>query len=214
MNSNPHIVVRRPGLAVVILAGGRSRRMGTDKALLRFGDETLVERLVRTLLAVAGELHVAAGTAGRRLPPLPDGACVVHDADPDQGPLGGLVAVAPMLGKDVERLFVCGCDQPFLAPRVVAFLDDRLIAESTAEIVVPSIGGHLQVLSAAYSRSALSALELAFGHGERTLRDFVRSRPHVVIDEAALATVDPGLGAFRNLNEREDYEAALRELDE
>src|SRR5205823_4648191 len=109
-------------LTAIVLAGGASSRMGRPKALLPFGAETLIERVVRRLAAGSSEVVVVSGPH-LRLPPLPEEVRIVTDEVPLQGPVGGirygLAAARTELG------FVCGCDHPFLEPAIGPLLAAR-----------------------------------------------------------------------------------------
>lgn len=199
-----------PGLACAVLAGGASKRMGRDKAWLEFDGEPLLTRICRVVHGI-GELFVAIGQADRRLPELPEGARLVTDVALGQGPMAGMLAVADALPDNIERVFFCGCDLPFLSPQLVRVLDRRWQAERS-EIVVPEVGGRLQPLVAVYGRGALVRLRSAFAAGDRRLSDFVASREPVVVSETELSEFD--LDAFDNLNRADDYERALRRLDQ
>ena len=78
-----------PGFATIVLAGGASSRMGRPKALLPFGSESLVERVVRRMAAVSDEVIVVSGPH-LGLPPLAAGVRVVEDEEPLEGPLSGI----------------------------------------------------------------------------------------------------------------------------
>src|SRR5665213_1866270 len=107
-----------PGIAGIVLCGGRSLRMGRSKALLAFGPETMLERVVR-LLALAVERIVVVASSRQKLPPLPAGVCVVRDRRQRQGPLEGLAAGLAALDPDVEAVYVTGCDVPLLVPAFI-----------------------------------------------------------------------------------------------
>lgn len=192
----------RPGL--IVLAGGRSSRMGRDKALLPFGGETLLERVLHRLVPVAGERRVVC-RAAQELPPLPSDVVVVHDEVEGLGPLGGL---GPGLrGGGADRWFVTSCDAPFVRPELVELLERRL---GTARIAVPRAGGYHQPLAALYRSDVLADLDELVA--ERRLRPFFLFErvETVVLEEDELRSVDPELESFLNCNDPEAYRAALR----
>lgn len=192
------------GVGAMILCGGRSSRMGRDKATLPFGAETLLQRVLRRLAAVCAERMVV-GRRGQALPELPPDIRVVFDEVEGQGPLGGL---APGLEAATgERWFVTSCDVPFLLPELVAHLAERMTDE--IDVVVPRVDGHLQPLTAVYRRSVLEELRALFASGGRRpvhLFDRVRT---CIVDESELLAVDLELLSFVNCNRPEDYRAAL-----
>ncbi len=98
----------------IILCGGRSSRMGRDKALLPFGpDETLLERAVRIVAQVVSSEHViCVAAADQGLPALPARVRILRDPESGQGPLAALAAGLTLFGDEFGALFVCGCDSP------------------------------------------------------------------------------------------------------
>ena len=193
-------------LGAMILCGGRSSRMGRDKATLPFGDETLLERVLRKLAPVSARRMVV-GRRAQALPELPGDVQVVFDEVPDQGPLGGLAPGLRAAADAVPAWFVTSCDVPFVSPSLVSFLGDRLADD--VDVVVPRVDGFLQPLTAVYRPEVLPALEALFKEGGRRpvhLFDRVRTQ---VVEEDELAHVDPELLSFLNCNRPEDYRAAL-----
>jgi len=189
--------------AAIVLCGGRSRRMGRDKAALPFGNETMLERVVRIVSAVVDEVVIVA----REGQAVPGGFTdVVRDPAEGLGPLAGLAA--GLAAMRAERAFLTSCDVPLLRPEYVT----RLLQLSQGrQAAVPRIDGYLMSTSAVYARSVLPVAERLVG--ERRLRpaflvDAVDAR---VVTADELRDVDPDLASFRNCNEPEDYRAALRD---
>src|SRR5690349_14282011 len=89
----------------IVLAGGRPTRMGTSKALLPFGPETMLERVVRILSGIVAPVVVVAA-ANQELPPLPGDVIVTRDEREARGPLEGLRAGLKALPPDVDAAYV------------------------------------------------------------------------------------------------------------
>lgn len=145
-------------LTVAVLAGGTSRRMGSDKVVLAIDGVPLVDHV----LAAAGDLPTL--VVGR---PHPASAWV-DDPTPDRrGPLAGLVAA---LGARTGPVLLVGADQPWLRPDTVLALAEH--AES-AEPVAPRDAGVRQVLCAVYPQEAYATAQrlLSSGHGLQALLD-------------------------------------------
>jgi molybdenum cofactor guanylyltransferase len=186
----------------VVLAGGRSSRMGTPKALLRFDDEPLIVHLVATLGRLFEEVVVVAGP-GQELPPM--AVKLVHDEVAHQGPVGGLCYGLNAAGG--ELCFVTACDSAFLSPTLAAHLVSRAPQH---DVVVPRWQDRLQPLHAVYRRSVLPLLEAQLARGELRpvfLFDKVRT---LTIDEEEIRRFDPEGSSFFNMNTPADYEDALR----
>ena len=106
--------------AAIVLCGGRSRRMGRDKAALPFGDETMLERMVRIVASVTDEVVIVA-REGQRVPGDFAGTrCrpkIVRDPAEGLGPLAGIAEGLAAVSS--ERAFLCSCDLPLLEPAVI-----------------------------------------------------------------------------------------------
>jgi molybdenum cofactor guanylyltransferase len=194
--------------ATIVLAGGASSRMGRPKALLPFGDELLVERIVRGLLTASRELIVVSGPHVR-LPPLPNGVRVIEDEEPHQGPLSGLRYGLRATSNDVA--FVCGCDHPFLALPVAELLVRRCAAAPHVDGAWSCWNGSPQPLVAAYRSSILAIVEQMLASDERRIIRLPRRANVVELSAAELRAVDPSGRSFVDLDTPEDYERALRE---
>jgi len=187
----------------VVLCGGRSVRMGGSKALLPFGDETLLQRVVRIVSAVVDDV-VVVRHAGQALPPLPATVRVVSDEIEDQGPLGGLVPGLRASRADV--VYATGCDVPFLAPAFIEALFERL---GDARIAVAEDEGFTHPLAAVYRVDVRPAMERLLAEGRRRPVFLFDEVATVRVDTAALRAADPALGSLENLNTPEAYAAAL-----
>lgn len=188
----------------ILLAGGQSRRMGRDKALLPFGTEVLAERLYRMLAATCSEVVVVRDPA--RGFPVP-GARLVADRHPDRGPMEAVATGLEQIRAD--RAIVVACDMPFVTEGVVRFLQDF---DPGACLVVPRTDRGLEPLMAVYARDLAPELRRLLAAGERRLRVITERIPFRELPVALLADLDPEGRAFRNLNHPEAYQAAIRDL--
>jgi len=128
---------KRAGEAAIVLCGGRSRRMARDKAGLPFGDETMLERVVRTLSQLVDEVWVVA----REDQPVRGTFRIARDSAEGLGPLAGICAGLEAISG--ERAFVTACDMPLLRAGYVR----RLFELSRGHpIAVPVVGSHTMVL--------------------------------------------------------------------
>lgn len=186
--------------AGIVLAGGRSSRMGTPKAWLDWHGTTLLRRTCGIVARGAGGPVVVVRAPGQELPPLPDGVRVVEDAREGKGPLQGLLAGLEAV--DGELAFAASTDMPFLHPRFVAAV---CAAADGADAAVPHVGGFRQPLAAAY-RTALAPLVAELVEQDRMKPAFLFERC-----ETRWLEELPHPESVRNLNERADYEAALKE---
>ncbi|MEX2317906.1 MAG: molybdenum cofactor guanylyltransferase [Pirellulales bacterium] len=202
----------RLGRGGLILCGGRSSRMGRDKALLPFGpDEVLLQRVARLLSeAVPHEQIVCVAASGRQLPPLPAGVQTVADPIPDGGPLVALAAGLATIADRAEAIFVTGCDAPFLSPRLVARMFDLLQDASAA---APHDGERWHPLAGVYRTAILPAAKSLLESGERSVVALLEkcSARRVAADE--IRDSDPQLQSLITCNTPGDYRDALQRAD-
>lgn len=188
----------------IVLCGGKSTRMGSSKALLPFGSETMLQRVVRLLGEVVSPIAVVAA-ADQELPALPRDVIIARDERDARGPLEGLRAGLKALPPDIEAAYVTSCDVPLLVPN---FVRQMLDLAHGSDVAVMEIDGFTHPLSAVYRRSTLPFVEDLLARDRLRpvfLFEAVKTR-RVHPDEI---TSDPDLRTLRNLNTREDYERAL-----
>ena len=189
----------------IVLCGGKSTRMGFPKALLPFGDETMLQRVVRLLGSVVSPLVVVAAP-DQSLPDLPAAVSVTRDEREGRGPLEGLRAGLKALPATVDAAYVTSCDVPLLVPAFALRMIDLM---GDADIAVMEIDGFPHPLSAVYRRSTLPHVEKLLAEDRLRpvfLFDAVKTRR---VRPEEMISVDPQLLTLRNLNTREDYEQAL-----
>jgi molybdenum cofactor guanylyltransferase len=193
--------------AGIVLCGGKSTRMGTPKASLPFGPETMLQRVVRLLGAVVEPIVVVAARQ-QALPELPGDIIVARDELEERGPLEGLRAGLKALPNSVDSAYVTSCDVPLLVPGFVTRMIELL---GDYDIAVMEIDGFPHPLSAVYRRATLPQVEALLERDKLRpvfLFDAVRTRR---VRPEEMTSVDPQLRTLRNLNTRDDYRAALEE---
>lgn len=191
--------------AGVVLCGGRSTRMGSSKAWLPFGPESMLQRVVRLLGGVVDPLVVVAAPQ-QTLPELPTAVVVARDEREGRGPLEGIRAGLTALPDSAGVAYVTSCDVPLLVPRFVRRMIDLL---GDHDVAVMEVEGFAHPLSAVYRREVLPHIDALLAEDRLRpafLFDAVRTR-RVTPDE--VRSVDPELSTLRNLNTREDYLDAL-----
>lgn len=179
---------------MLVLAGGASRRMGRPKALLPFGDMTLIEHVLNRLAPAFDEVLVS---SNQELP-LPHRR--VPDRHPGAGPLAGIEA--GLLAARHDLLFAAACDMPLLTQELAEL---TLAAAAGHDAAVPRLGGRPEPAAAAYRKSALDALTAALDAGRNRAADLLAT-----LDVAWLDGLDPAL--FANANDPAAYRALLDAL--
>jgi molybdopterin-guanine dinucleotide biosynthesis protein A len=205
-----HKLPKKAGMQLgsIVLAGGRSHRMGSPKESLPFRGTTLLGHTVATLMQCTYPVVVVARDPGQELPPLPLESELVFDGAPDQGPLVGLIAGLEALAGSCEAAFVTACDVPFLTARAVGGLADRL---GDRDMVIPRAGGKLQPLSAIYRTGVLAAARALLAEGIRTPRTLAERVNARILEADEVALFDPTGGLLRNVNSPDEYEAARQQ---
>jgi molybdenum cofactor guanylyltransferase len=201
-------------VAGVVLAGGRSSRMGRPKADLEWHGSTLLRRVTGVVARGVDGPVFAVGGPRQRLPALAPDVDVVEDLREGLGPLQGLaVGLAAAAARTATTVFVCSTDMPFLHP---AFVRHVVAAarRTGVDVVMPEVDGHPQPLAAVYRTALAADVARWLDAGERRLtavaarcRTALLHREDLLADRA-VATADPALTSLRNLNRPEDYRAA------
>lgn len=188
----------------IVLAGGRSVRMGEDKANLELSEQTLLSRVVQTVSLVCPEVIIAGGEQS-----LADGfgpdVRWVSDPPGSAGPLAGVTAGLQAARHDA--CLIVACDMPFLNPALLSHLVDRL---GTFDAVVPISRGVSQYLHAAYSRSAATTAQALLRLEARSVHELLVRLQVLHLSEGHCSRFDPaGLSCF-NMNTPADLDLARK----
>lgn len=189
-------------VAGIILAGGRSRRMGRDKALLPLpGDNqsTFISHQAALLSAFCDEVILVARHEEQAANCVLPGVTVVIDQVPEVGPLMGLYS--GLRSMQAPHALVVAVDMPFIQPELIAFL---LSFSCDDALLIPVVDDVPQVLLAIYPRSLLLTIEICLHAGERGPRGLLKAARVRYIEEEQLRQVDPQLRSFVNLNTPQD----------
>ena len=185
----------------LVVAGGHSARLGTDKRAARLGDVTLLDRALGLLAAVSDDLMVAAGDPAG----VPDGVRVVPDPMPHRGPMAGILAGLRLARQ--ARLLVIPVDMPMLTPSFLRFLVD---VDPGAAVTVPRWQAGLEPLVAVYHKVCAAALTELVEHGTTAIHAFITSTGLRVrhVDEPELRAHGDPARLFLNINTPEDLTRA------
>lgn len=194
----------------IVLCGGKSSRMGRDKATLPFGAEQMLQRVVRLISQVVDPTTIVVVAApGQQLPELPKPTIVTRDERPGRGPLEGIAAGMRSLPKLVDAIYATSCDVPLLAPEFVQCMFDSL---SNNQIAVPFDGQFHHPLAAVYHTSILPIVQSLLDADELRPRALFARVATAYVPVDLLRSVDPKLATLMNLNTPEEYQAALQQL--
>lgn len=201
--------------AGVVLAGGRSSRMGSSKALLEWHGSTLLHRTAAVLARVVDGPVVVVRAPGQALPPLPPGVGTTEDPVAGLGPMQGIAAGLAAVAGHADSAFVCSTDLPLLHPAFVTRLL-TLLREADVDVVMPVVGGHRQPLAAAYRTGLAPLITALLAEGDLRPKMLLRHCSVALPEEAELradgelARLDPELTSVRGVNTPEEYAEARR----
>jgi len=186
----------------IIMAGGDSRRMGTDKANVTLGDKTLLQTVTATMRQLFPQVIISV-----RQPRADIDLPQVCDEQPDGGPLAGLVASLGQI--TTPWAFMVACDMPFVVPEVVELLAGHRLKH---QAVVPVVHGHPQPLAAFYAANCLALLRASLAVQQKGLRGVLKQLDVRYVDEAEMLKADPQLRSFFDLDTPQDVALAMNQL--
>jgi molybdenum cofactor guanylyltransferase len=197
--------------SIAILAGGQSRRLGRDKALISIHPDgrPLIAHQIELLRVLSDDLFIV----GQERPGYRDlRAPLVLDDYPGEGPLGG-IATALRRARH-ERVLVVACDLPFLSPSLLRWMLEQ---DRSRAAVVPSIPGQSrqgvglvrQSTHAIYAQSMLSAVENALSRGIRQAAQVLANIDACYLPVERLVRFDPGLRSFFSINTPDERDQAI-----
>lgn len=207
-----------PQYTGIILTGGASRRMGSDKALLSLAGQPVIARLAGELAKLTGRLAVACGPRERSeysFLQLPQ----ITDHYPDCGPLAGLHAA--LSHSRTEWNLVMACDLPFASAQFLQYILECHAAANSGESIqgascgsdaaVPvSVSGRIQPLLGLYHKRTLPVLEAALDSGRFRVMECLETLDVLYVPEAGFSGSPSAPSALFNMNTPEDYWAAVK----
>jgi len=187
---------RIAGFSAVILAGGKSTRMGRDKSLIEIDGVPMIERVYRTLSPLFPEVIIVTNTPDLYAT-IP--CRTVADIYPGAGSIAGVHAGLAAASND--RVFVVACDMPHLSPpliREICHLSEGY------EAAIPYSDTGFEPLHAVYSRSALPLFDEALSRGELRIYDLYPRMNHRIIRWDEISSIEGARESFRNINTPDD----------
>ncbi len=185
----------------IVLSGGGSRRMGTDKAFLELSGRPIIEHILDVLHGAFETVIIVTNS-----PPLYAAydAVVVTDALEAPGPLTGIYT-GLLTSKD-DYSFIVACDMPFLNPALLSYMTG--LAEGY-DAVVPKIGGFCEPLHAVYSRGMLPMIESSIRRNSQRLNGMFEGVRVRYVTGEEIDRFDPQRRSFKNLNTPQEYKEAV-----
>jgi FdhD protein len=194
------------GVTAVILAGGKSTRMKSNKALLPYSGELFIERIHRQLSELFPEVILVTNTPElyRFLP-----CRMVADEFPGHGSLAGIHA--GLKHSKTDYIFVVACDMPYLNNELLR----KMVSKADGyDVVIPESDGGYEPLHAIYRKNCLPAMENALQDGKIKIIDCFDWNKVSVVSRDEIVEVDPEFLSFRNINTPEEYFRFREEMQE
>jgi molybdopterin-guanine dinucleotide biosynthesis protein A len=191
--------VRHP-ISCIVLAGGESKRLGTDKAFLRIGGRVLIEGIVEKMARIGDEVIIVTNS------PQKYGHLevrLVGDIYPGIGALGGIYS--GLRAARSEYGLVVACDMPFLDLRLLRYM---ILLALGHDVVIPRVGGLTEPLHAIYSKECLQPMERLLSAGRLKIIEFFPEVRVRYVEEHEVKLFDPQCLSFFNINTPADLEKA------
>ncbi len=184
-------------ITAVILAGGKSSRMGRNKALVPVEGRPLIEYIQKRLSEIFSRIVISSATANA-FPQLqlPE----VVDRYPETGPLGGITSV---LESGLSPIFCVACDMPFLNRQLIEFQCSIFDCDA----VIPVWQNRPEVLHAVYRTALLPAFQYGLKEEQYKITDSLEESNIRYLLEEEICRYDPSGLSFRNINTPDDYES-------
>ena len=200
-----------PSFVGIILAGGKSRRMGQEKARLMIQGQSMLSLAVNAFAGAARHVFVVHAQESA----LPEDVATqpsctfLIDERPNEGPLMALHTGLTAAMAFADLAFVTTCDAPFLQPALTFLLIQKLVERPSDQAAVPCIQGRWQPLTAAYRTNVRTTVKTLLDTGERRVRMLMDHLRFQAVSEEDLRPADAELLSFLNINTPEEYDQAL-----
>jgi len=189
----------------IILAGGKSLRLGRSKFLETIGDKSLIQWVVDRLASLSTEIIIA--TARGEAIPCPSAVRIktVADVYPGKGPLAGIHS--GLTASSSPQAIVVSCDAPFLSVSLLEYMTQTL---ADSDVALPRIGEMIEPLCAVYSKNCLAPIQELLERDERQIRKLFSMVKVKYVEEDEINSFDPDHLSFFNVNSQDDLERARK----
>ena len=190
----------------IVLAGGKSTRLGKDKTAELIGGASLLQRVLSRLATFSTEIILVIAQ-GQAKPPhaLPPETRVIEDVFPDAGSLGGIYS--GLTASSSYYNLIVACDMPFLDVSLLRYL---LALSPSFDAVIPRVGGYLEPLHAVYSKDCLTPIRNLLEQDNHKIIDFLPQIKVRYVEEEEVNRFDPEHLSFLNINTQENLDRARR----
>ncbi len=186
----------------ILLAGGKSSRIGRDKGSLMVGEISLAERSLLNMNQLFDEVIYV--TNDQAPHPASQEFKIARDEVPHLGPLGGILA--GLKSMQSKRAFIVAYDMPFVSPELVKYL---IQIDVEADVVVPEIDGKLEPLHAVYGDQCIDLISTQLSNHDSKIINFYKKASAIHVPEEQIKKIDPDLRSFFNINTWDDVREAI-----
>ena len=192
----------------IILAGGKSSRMGFDKQFLKLRDKYIIEMIAEKLQGIFNEIIIV---TSRPEEYVKYGFRLAEDEVRDFGPLAGIHVGLKSSGSMYN--YVVACDMPFINIEYMKYMME-LIKEYDGEVdaVITRLGEWIEPFNAFYSKSLIHRIEENIQNNKRQINLLLQDTNVLYVSEAKAREFSPDWGMFTNINTFKDYESLLEQL--
>lgn len=180
--------------STIILAGGKSSRMGVDKGLLPIRKKSFVECVIDSAKPYSSEIIIISSNKDYEQFGYP----VFADIIPNKGPLGGIYT--GLYHCTNNKCIVLSCDIPYIDHRII----EELVLKSTKQITIVSHNGILHPLIGIYSKKLKKSIRIALEMNQLKIREFIKSFPHKIVN---FSSDDFHESVFYNINTKKEYKS-------
>ena len=181
----------------IILSGGKSTRMKTDKAFLKLGPKVMIEELILRVEKNFSKLMIIANDREKY---MKFGIEITEDIMPDKGPLGGIYTA--LVKSESVYNFIFSCDAPFVNPDLIDYMISKA---KDFDVIVPRWKDRFEPLHAIYSKNCIGAIKSQLEENDLKITNFFSKVSVKVIEQGELERFDLGQLPFMNINTREEY---------
>jgi molybdenum cofactor guanylyltransferase len=193
-------------IIAAVLAGGKGKRLGMDKARLQIGNCSLLDQILSALRDIFPLILLVVQGGGSPLESMEDtDVKVVADVISGKGPLVGIYTA--LQNSPAPYVFIMACDMPYPSRKLIRCM---LSAAPGLDAVVPRRGEYIEPLFAVYSRDILDKARVCIEQGHLKIHDLIDKIDVRYLEEEEIAACDPGFRSFFNINTPEDLEAAFQ----
>lgn len=190
-------------ITCIILAGGKAKRLGSNKILENVGGKNLLARVIDTLSPFKSDIIVVSGQNKISLQDQNTKCSVLTDIYPEKGPLGGIYT--GLVNSKTNYNLVVAADMPFLNRQLLEYM---LKTADGCDVVIPRVDELIEPLHAVYSRNCIPLIEDQLKNNILSISNFIRSAKIRYIERIELQKFDPEFISFFNINTKSDLKKA------